>query len=514
MFVSAILRAASRSRSISGPNTGLIPVLFTSRSSGPNADAARSTVSARWSGSSDRPATASATSGPPSVSTAWSSASGLRAVMTTRAPSATRRWAIARPMPRLAPVTSAVRPRRPFTAVPSEPVASQPEVPTDELLHDLVGAGPDLGHPGVAPGARDAVLVHVAVAAVQLDALVEDVVLHLGAPPLRLGCVDRGQLPGGVGSHALVHEGLGDVDLGLQLGDLELVVLKRSDWLAEGLALLHVLDRLVEDLRGVGRVADRRADALLNQALHHRDEAATLLADPQGVRHAHVVEEQLRRVRLGLADLVQLAAPGEAGHAVLDAEQRDPLGPSARVGARGHDDQVGAVTVGDERLRPVEHPVVAVAHRGGAQCGEVRAAARLGHRDGGDQLAGAEAGQPALLLRVRRQLHEVRRAHPDVDAVAGRDGRRDAGDLLGDHDAVAVVLAATAAPLVRHVQPEQALLAGLQPEIAGQRPVLDELRHPGHHGALQELAGGGAQRLVLRAVERAAHGGPPGVFSG
>src|SRR4051794_9443998 len=383
MLVSAILRAASRSRSTSGPNTGLIPVLFTSRSTGPNADAARSTVSARWSGSSDRPATASATSGPPSVSTALSSASGLRAVITTRAPSATRRWAIARPMPRLAPVTSAVRPRSPFTAVPEQPVPSQAQVPTDELLHDLVGAGPDLGYPGVPPGACDPVLVHVAVAAVQLDALVEDVVLHLGAPPLGLGRVDRGQLPGGVGPHALVDEGLGDVDLGLQLGDLELVVLKRSDRLAEGLALLHVLDRLVEDLRGVGRVADRGTHPLLDQPLHHRDEAAALLADPERVGHAHVVEEQLRRVRLGLAHLVQLAAPGEAGHAGLDAEQRDAFSTSARVGARGHDDQVGAETIGDEGLRPVEHPVVAVADRGGAQGGEVRAAARLGHRDRG-----------------------------------------------------------------------------------------------------------------------------------
>ena len=44
------------------------------------------------------------------LSTASASASGLRAVTTTRAPRSTRLCAIASPMPRLPPVTRAVRP--------------------------------------------------------------------------------------------------------------------------------------------------------------------------------------------------------------------------------------------------------------------------------------------------------------------------------------------------------------------------------------------------------------------
>jgi hypothetical protein len=55
------------------------------------------------------------------------------------------------------------------------------------------------------------------------------------------------------------------------------------------------------------------------------------------------------------------------------------------------------------------------------------------------------------------------------------------------------------------VQPQQALLAGLDPEVARQRAVLDELVHAGDDVALQELAGGGTQLLVLGTVERAAH---------
>src|SRR5690606_14470443 len=71
---------------------------------------ARSTVSRWWSGSSACPGTPMACSLPPSRSTASASGSGLRAVTTTLAPSATRRSATAKPMPLLAPVTIAVRP--------------------------------------------------------------------------------------------------------------------------------------------------------------------------------------------------------------------------------------------------------------------------------------------------------------------------------------------------------------------------------------------------------------------
>jgi hypothetical protein len=44
----------------------------------------------------------------------------------------------------------------------------------DHLEHDLVGPGADPVQPQVAPGALDPVLLHVAVAAVDLDALVGD----------------------------------------------------------------------------------------------------------------------------------------------------------------------------------------------------------------------------------------------------------------------------------------------------------------------------------------------------
>src|SRR6478609_9833956 len=234
-----------------------MPVLLTSRSSRPKTSRAVAMTWSWWSGSSAWPATPSACSTPPRRSTASSSASGLRPVTTTRAPSATRRSAMPNPMPRLAPVTMATvwscrptgaPPRMGVTQRGGSEAGSEAEVAADELLHDLVGAGPDLGDAGVPPGAGDAVLVHEAVAAVELHALVEHVVLHLRRPPLGLGRVDRGELALGVRHDAVVDVRLGHLELGLHLGDLELVVLERADRLAEGLALLHVLDSLGEDL--------------------------------------------------------------------------------------------------------------------------------------------------------------------------------------------------------------------------------------------------------------------------
>src|SRR5690606_950627 len=111
---------------------------------------------------------------------------------------------------------------------------SETQIPGDEHLHDLVRAGPDLRHAGVAPGAGHAVLVHVAVAAVDLDAVVEHLALDLRAPPLRLGGVNGGELLAGVLHDALVDVGLGDLDAGDQVSQQELGVLERSDRHTEG----------------------------------------------------------------------------------------------------------------------------------------------------------------------------------------------------------------------------------------------------------------------------------------
>ena len=96
-------------------------------------------------------------------------------------------------------------------------------------------------------------------------------------------------------------------------------------------------------------------------------------------------------------------------------------------------DQVGQDAVGDEGLLAVEHVVVARVDGRGADALQVGAGARLGHRDRGDQLARAQAGQPALLLLRRSRCaarygddHVVEAAvnAAAVDARAGSSPRR------------------------------------------------------------------------------------------
>ncbi len=283
-------------------------------------------------------------------------------------------------------------------------------------------------------------------------------------------------------------------------------MLEGADRLAEGLAVLGVLDRLLEDRLGVGDVGDRGTDALLRQALHHRDEAHPLGAETVLVGHADVLEEELGRVGLVHADLVELASVDEALHAALDHEQRDALGALGRVGPGGHDDEVGLVAVGDEGLGAVEDPGVTVADGGRLEGGEVGAAGGLGHRDGADELAARHAGQPALLLLLGAEVDDVGRAHVGVDAEAGARRGVEAGHLLGDDGVEAVVVDAGAAELLGDVETEEALLAGLEPDVARDRLALDHLLGAGRERAGDELARRRAHRLVVLVVDVAGHG--------
>src|SRR3954453_9722161 len=88
-------------------------------------------------------------------------------------------------------------------------LATEPEVAPDQLLHDLVGPGPDPRDARVRPGAGDAVLVHAAAAAPQLDAAVEDFVRALAGPPLRPRRADGAERPGQLLHDAGVDEALG-----------------------------------------------------------------------------------------------------------------------------------------------------------------------------------------------------------------------------------------------------------------------------------------------------------------
>src|SRR5678815_6112611 len=96
---------------------------------------------------------------------------------------------------------------------------------------------------------------------------------------------------------------------------------------------------------------------------------------------------------------------------IRDREQAKAM-RLVRHGARRDDDQIGDLTVGDVRLRAVDHPVIAAILGACLHPREIAASARLSHRDGQDALARDTAWQEALLLLLVADLANVRADEP------------------------------------------------------------------------------------------------------
>src|SRR5439155_22373979 len=125
----------------------------------------------------------------------------------------------------------------PRRAVPGTPAPAlftlQPVRAPDDVEHDLVGAGADAVESHVAPDALDPVLLHVARAAVDLDALVGDLDrdargVELGHRDLAHGVLAVVVAPGGRVDHLA-----GRLDLGRHLGELVADDLELADLAAE-----------------------------------------------------------------------------------------------------------------------------------------------------------------------------------------------------------------------------------------------------------------------------------------
>ena len=117
------------------------------------------------------------------------------------------------------------------------PPRSQAERAADDLLHDLVRAAVDAGDARVGEGARDRVLEHVAVAAVQLHAAVDDAALQLGRHHFAIAASSGVSSPALSASTQRSTKAVAELDLGLHLGQREARVLEGADRLPEGLAL-------------------------------------------------------------------------------------------------------------------------------------------------------------------------------------------------------------------------------------------------------------------------------------
>src|SRR5450759_5402855 len=374
----------------------------------------------------------------------------------------------------------------------------------DQFLHHLRGAAVNARHARVDESARDRVFRHVAVAAVQLQHVVQTRAQRLGGEEFGDRRFFHRQLAPQVLGQVMIDHDAHRSGFRLQLSQFELGVLEIEYGLAEYLAFPGVADGFSEHrLHGGGR-ADGDDETLLRQLLHQVNEAFVQFPQKVRCRHAHLVEEQLRSVGRVLPDLLQLAAFLDSGPVRLAPDQRHALGAGGGVGL-GHDhDQIAIEAVADEGLAAADHVLIALLHRAGADRFQVRAGAGFAHGNSEDAFATRALGQQAALLLVRAQAQDVGRDDVRMQREAGAAdvGR---GQFLDQHRAVAEV-AAAAAVFLRQRGAQQALAPGLEPGFAVDAPDLVPFGLARQALALDEAAHRGAEHFVVFAIHRARQG--------
>src|SRR6476620_4929238 len=201
-------------------------------------------------------------------------------------------------------------------------------VPLEELLADnhaldLRGALADQQQRRVAVEALDLVLLRVAVAAVDAEALLDALLADLRGEQLRHPGLEVGALAGVLHPRRLAGEEAGGLDLGGHVGELEMDRLVLGDRLAEGLALLAVAEGELEGPLGDADAAGGDVDAADLERIHHLHEA---LADSGLLAAEHALGRALVAVVDELGRLDALVAHR------LDLRRHDHALEVARLG--------------------------------------------------------------------------------------------------------------------------------------------------------------------------------------
>jgi hypothetical protein len=216
-----------------------------------------------------------------------------------------------------------------------------------------------------------------------------------------------------------------------------------------------------------------------------------LFSSPEVVQgDLDVVEGDGRGVGRPLTHLVLVLVDSHAG-VTGDDEAGDAAVSGVLVRLCVDGVVVGVLAVGDEALRAVDDPLVALADGVGLHPGDVRAGIGLGQAERGEQRSFAEAAE-VLLLELLGSCERDRRRCKAVARQRGADTRAPPGDLLFDEAAVQVT---EAGPAVFGRQ-----MAVHQPQLPG---LVDDLLGPGR--VLVVLPRDGANLLLGEVVRHLAH---------
>src|SRR3954452_5090481 len=431
--------------------------------------------------------------GMPSVTWSMPTASptfGTEKTRSTRAPVCTLAGLIERGAPAADASASAV------TAVSARTRSRglEPKVPRYHHALNLIRSLADLQDLLVAVQARDGVLVHETVAAVDLEAPVCGAVRELAGEELRHRGGATEVAPLVLLPRRLVDERARRFDLGRHVDELLLHGLELRDRLAELLALLRVP---VREVVGALREADahrRDGDATAVEDLQELLEPLAARPEQVALRDARALKAELARVRGAPAELLHRLRDRVAGRSVRD----DDVGDLVVAGAGGdrHARRDVGAGVGDEHLRAVDDPFAAVELRGRPRRARVRAGIRLRQPERGEPAARGELGEPVALLLLAPEVVDRQRAERVVSRDGDRDGGVDSRQLL-DHDRVRERVRACAAVLLRDRHPHQPELGELGHDLVREAVLPVELLGDGLDLLQREAAHRVAEQLML-----------------
>ncbi len=257
----------------------------------------------------------------------------------------------------------------------------------EDFFHDVGGAAADGEEACVAPGAGYRAFFHVADAAVELEAAVDDA--HGGVADHEF-CHGDFALAGYAAVEevgCMVGETTTGFELGFHVDEFVARDLETGDGAAEGVAFAAVFDRVVEYDLGGGDSGESSDKTFALEVLHDVVKAVAFFAEHVTCRDAAVVEEEFGGVGGVISDFFELLSDRESGGIGWKQKQADAAVVVFWVGAHGQRQEISACAVGDVGFLAVDDEIVAVGYGGRDNRGDITTSIRFGHCQCRDFLA-------------------------------------------------------------------------------------------------------------------------------
>mmetsp|Transcript_20696 Transcript_20696/g.47993 ORF Transcript_20696/g.47993 Transcript_20696/m.47993 type:complete len:333 (+) Transcript_20696:398-1396(+) len=245
--------------------------------------------------------------------------------------------------------------------------------------------------------------------------------------------------------------------------------------------------------------------SLLRELVHERVKPLILLAEQRFGWHIAVLEEELRRVLCLEPHLLEFRAFVKTRRARLDQEEGEAVRTFLGCGLGYHHHDVRQESVGDVRLRAVEHKALAIVRLGSSRADSLQIGSRhrLSHGDSQNFLACVHIREVLHLLLLGSEMEEVGHDNVRVEVETRPRGRSLGVHLLLPDDCRVEDVRTQSSVLFRAIHAEEAHFTRLEPHLAIDMPLFFPLRVVGHNMLTEKLAATFPEHVMI-GVEEAA----------